>query len=478
MIARLRSIYGISYERTLCYMLQASEYNIADFWQWWRSVTDFASVSQRGGLVLTQFGRALYAGVGIFSFTLLVITGFCLGQSIAASDSRWLLAGIVLLFARPWLVTVGAVVLVIVAERWYVGPRRRAAIGQATRIFTEHPGQKIAVLGSYGKTTMKELLATVLAEGKTVAASPATKNVAVSHAAFAQTLTGNEDVIILEFGEGRPGDTKYFCDLFQPNWAVVTGLAPAHLNAYGSVTAVLEDFTAITQSVNSDKLYVNGDSPDLVAAFAGAHVYGSSSAAGWKPTHVTVSAQQLTFTAQHKKRSIKVVSQLLGRHQVGPLLAVIAVADKLGLTDAQIAAGISHAQPYEHRMQPRHLGGAVIIDDTYNGNIEGIKAGIALLSELPAKRKIYVTPGLVEQGDQMESVHTQIGELLRDAAFDEVVLMKNAATTFITNGLQPAPPKTKITIIDNPLEYYQNLEYTVASGDVIMMQNDLPDRYM
>ncbi|MCA9330889.1 hypothetical protein KC957_02480, partial [Candidatus Saccharibacteria bacterium] len=168
---------------------------------------------------------------------------------------------------------------------------------------------------------------------------------------------------------------------------------------------------------------------------------------------------------------------LLGEHQIGPLVAVVAIARELGLSDEQIKRGIAKTMPYEHRMQPKPLHGAWIIDDAYNGNIEGMRAGLDLLIKLPAKRRIYVTPGLVDQGVENERVHTELGGLIAKADPDRVVLMENTNTQYIIRGLDTGGYKGDISIESDPLGYYLGLEHQVAAGDVVMLQNDLPDSY-
>jgi UDP-N-acetylmuramoyl-tripeptide--D-alanyl-D-alanine ligase len=112
-------------------------------------------------------------------------------------------------------------------------------------------------------------------------------------------------------------------------------------------------------------------------------------------------------------------------------------------------------------MEPKPLNGAWIIDDTYNGNIEGMRAGLELLKELPAKKRIYVTPGLVEQGEKTENVHTELGRLIAAAA-----------DSLQANGYQGT-----VQIESDPLNFYENLQYGLAAGDVVLMQNDWTDNY-
>ncbi len=167
---------------------------------------------------------------------------------------------------------------------------------------------------------------------------------------------------------------------------------------------------------------------------------------------------------------------MIGLHTVGVTAAAISIADTLGLSTKQIEAGVAKIKPFEHRMEPKKAHGAWIIDDTYNGNSDGVKAGLSLLKDSKAKRRIYVTPGLVEQGSKTQQVHQAIGRQAAESA-DMVVWMKNSVTDFIVSGLEHAKFKGELLIIDDPLDFYTNLEHFVAAGDVVLMQNDWTDNY-
>jgi UDP-N-acetylmuramoyl-tripeptide--D-alanyl-D-alanine ligase len=175
------------------------------------------------------------------------------------------------------------------------------------------------------------------------------------------------------------------------------------------------------------------------------------------------------------KDGLDVKSSLLGRHLIAPLALAVYLARQYGLTDKQIQAGIAKIESFEHRMKPYQLSGAWIIDDTYNGNIEGMKAGLALLSDLDAKRKVYVTPGLVDQGADSDSIHVELGQAITKAAPDEVILMKHSVTDSIVKGM--AKYKGQLTIEEDPLNFYTNLDKYVAAGDLVLLQNDWPDQY-
>ena len=153
------------------------------------------------------------------------------------------------------------------------------------------------------------------------------------------------------------------------------------------------------------------------------------------------------------------------------------LALSLGLKPLDIEAAIKNTAAYEHRMQPYQLNGAWIIDDSYNGNIEGIRVGTALLQELKADRKIYITPGLVDQGSETKNIHLKLGELIASSGADKVILMNNSSTKYIRQGLEKAGFKGKLEIESNPLWYFTNLANFVAKGDVVLIQNDWTDNY-
>jgi len=386
--------------------------------------------------------------------------------------------GLAILVSYP-VVWAHLVVLPLLLGRLLIAsPKERRVVKQSKEIFAKNKAIKIAVAGSYGKTTMKELLLTVLKEGKKVVATPANKNVAVSHGVFAKKLTGDEDIIIIEYGEGAPGDVERFSATTKPNIGIITGLAPAHLDRYKTLQAAGKDIFSLADYLHSKNVYVNSESPDAKPFIKSGYIqYDSSGVAGWKVEDIQITPEKTVFKMKKGKQILNITSGLIGRHQVGPLALTAALADKFGLSTTQIETAMTKTKPFEHRMEPRALGGAWIIDDTYNGNLEGIRAGLALLSEINSGKKTYVTPGLVDQGQESERVHKTVGKLIAQAKPDKVVLMKNSVMDWIKTGLREGKYSGDLVIEDKPLDFYNNLDQYVAAGDVVLMQNDWTDNY-
>lgn len=478
MLNRVSSLYRWNFPKVIVYMLQATEYQPHDYWLWFWRTNDFGKVMHRRDLVLTKKARLLLAVMMLGMLLQYLGTAAWFGYGLGSGDPTGPTVAVMLFVLTPLIWAHLILLPLILGDILVKKPYVWWLVLRSRKIFSRHPAVKIAVAGSYGKTTMKEMLAKVLATAKTVGATPATKNVAISHAKFAKSLSGDEEILIIEFGEGQPGDIARFAKVVKPEAGIIAGLAPMHLDKYKTLERAGEDIFSLSQFVDPKMLFVNSDSPAAKTFIKpGFQTYDHSQAAGWKITDVQNSLKGVAFTMIRGKESMKIKSPMLGEHQVGPLALVAALSIKFGLSKEQVEKAIAQLEPFEHRMELRQVGGANIIDDTYNGNIEGMEAGLRMLGDFKANRKIYVTPGLVDQGGQSKAIHERLGQAIAKAQPDVVVLMKHSVTRDITHGLSRGGFKGELKIEDDPLHFYQNLDQFIAGGDLVLMQNDWPDNY-
>jgi UDP-N-acetylmuramoyl-tripeptide--D-alanyl-D-alanine ligase len=471
-------MYDFKYARTIVYMLQSTEYAPRPYIKWLWRTKNFHTVMHRRTLEMTRPARMLLLAMrlGILAEIIIGLVLICLDVSHHLAGG--IEFGVTLIVVYPMVWSHLIVVPLILGKNFVSKPKANQLSIQAEKIFAEHPGIKVAVAGSYGKTTMKELLKTVLSDVFEVAATPANKNVSVSHAQFARSLTGTEDVLIIEYGEGAPGDVSGFAQVTHPTHAVITGLAPAHLDQYKTLEAAGDDIFSVANFVESNRVYVyDGEKSVMPFIKPDFETFDANGALGWKTHSILVSIEGTTFKMTKGKEILNIKSGLVGKHQVGYLAFVAAYGLLLGMKASQVEAAMAVTQPFAHRMQPYTISGAWVIDDTYNGNLEGIRAGTEVLNDLEAKRKIYVTPGLVDQGKETGRVHREMGKLIATAKPDMVVLMKNSVTNYIQTGLNRAGYKGELRIEEDPLDFYTNLPQFVATGDLVVMQNDWPDNY-
>lgn len=475
----ITSLYSPRFPAAVTYMLQASEYQSAPYLKWLWRTADFSGVARRRTLKRTAKARLLELFLAL-GMLLEILAGLSLiAYGALSGDNAWAWEiGAALLIAYPFIWSHLVVLPLEFGRVLIVEPKLNKDIKAAKTIYQNHPGVKIAVAGSYGKTTMKELLKTVLSEGLKVKATIANKNVLSEHAKFAKSLSGDEDVLIIEYGEGAPGDVKRFAFNTHPTHGIITGLAPAHLDKYKTLEAAGADIFSLGEYLKGKNVYVNAESSQAKAYIKPGYItYGSKGVGEWRVSEVDLNIHGVSFSLSAGKTKLNLSSKLLGEHQIGALSLAAVIGLELGLTHDQVIAGIAKSEPFMHRMQPYELAGAWVIDDTYNGNIEGIRAGTALLRELPARRKIYVTPGLVDQGQDTKRIHNLMGELIADAKPDLVVLMRNSVTGFIKEGLISSSYSGELQVVDDPLNFYEHLDQIVAAGDLVLMQNDWTDNY-
>ncbi len=471
------SAYRLGYAADITYMLQSVLYDPKVFLKWWKRVRDFRRVQHRRTLNKTSAASKLLLLARVITLIDIVVAPVILIALIILGAGLIISVPLLVFLLHPILLPLILIVPLAVAKKLIKEPRDKALLAAATKIYVAHPGTIIAVAGSYGKTTMKEILSTVLSEGGKTAATFGNMNVPVSLAKFAQRLDGDEKFVVVEFGEGYRGDVARMSKLTDPDIGIITGLAPNHLDEYKTMDNLASDLMSLSAHLKHQNIYVAGDNEKLRSlASHGETVFDADGLKGWKVSSIISGLDGIAFTLNKGSKTFRLRSKLVGRHLIAPLALAAVLADSLGLSKREIETGVTKTKPFEHRLQPRYVHGAWIIDDSYNGNLEGMRAGLSLLAELKTTgRKVYVTPGLVDQGDETDKVHLELGNLIAQANPDQVVLMKNSATDMIQHGM--ASYKGEVIIADDPLKYYENLELTLANGDIVLLQNDWTDNY-
>ncbi len=335
-------------------------------------------------------------------------------------------------------------------------------IKSAKRRLAQYPKlEVIGIAGSYGKTTMKEVVSTMLSEKYDVLKTPENVNtpLGIAHLIL-NKLDADTQVLVVEMGEYTSGDIRDICSIVKPQTAIITGINEAHLERMGTIENTTAAIFELAQYMNQKGLLVLNEDNSLIR----------------ENYRLYCTTQKIELVSIKKESTLK--SGLLGRYAKAVLQAGAAVSSYLGLTEEQIRIGASKVCPLPHRLQPiEGTRGVLVIDDSYNGNPEGVTEAIYLLSTYVGRRKVYITPGLVETGEKNESVHKKIGKQLSSVA-DRVVLIKNSATPFIAEGLmEQGFDKKHIIWFKTAHEAHAAMAEIIEQNDVVLFQNDWPDNY-
>jgi UDP-N-acetylmuramoyl-tripeptide--D-alanyl-D-alanine ligase len=346
----------------------------------------------------------------------------------------------------------------------------------------------VGITGSYGKTSTKEILATLLGARYRVCKTAASVNTPVGIArTVLRGLRPDHQVFVVEMGAYVPGNIRTLARLARPRLGILTAIGEQHLERFGSVENIGKTKYELIEALPADGLAVfNADNAGCRALAARTrHVpvrtYGLEMADGTPDLtaddiHTSPRGTEFTVRATGYGEA-RFVVPLLGRHNVSNVLAATAVALELGMTLEEVAAAAQRLEPVEHRLQLiPGSGGVTVIDDAYNSNPAGARAALAVLAEFPG-RKVLVTPGMVELGALEAERHAEFG---REAAAvcDYIILVGSKRTAAIADGARAAGfPAERLFVVPGLKEGTAQLGRLVAAGDVVLFENDLPDQY-
>lgn len=469
----LLSRYHPRYIRSLVYMLQQSEYRVKEYLAWVHRTSDFGSVEKRKSLDPTPKALTLL----VLAWALVIAWVLGVLALVGPAGGILFVVGILIILVSPLLLPYGILVPLFLLQALQT-PVEALLIARTRSKLRKHRGVKIAIAGSYGKTSMREILRTVLSEGKRVAAPEQSCNTPLGIARFVSTLIGNEDVLVFELGEYYPGDVRKLAEMVGPDIGIITGVNEAHFEKFGTLERTTETVFELAAFVDSKRLYLNGDDERVYKRWRSGNIaYSHAGVGGWQISDAKTSLSGTTFTLDNGISRFCVSSKLLGLHMVGSLAAAGEIALSLGATVAQVESGIAKTKAYAHRLEPKQWAdGVTLLDDSYNGNPDGVTAAIAFLSALKGRR-FYVTPGLVETGARNREVHERIGRQLAEAGIEKVALIKTSAMQHIEAGLQEAGFKGDLLKYDDMPTCLAALRSLSVPGDIILVQNDWPDQY-
>jgi UDP-N-acetylmuramoyl-tripeptide--D-alanyl-D-alanine ligase len=471
------SLYSFQYLFSIVYMLQTTEYCLEDFVKWYFRVRDFNNVEKRQKLIFTTKTTWLLL-LGFFLYSVLVL--FCFWSIKLINIPYGYLVAIVIVIFMPLIVIISLLILLFLMQLVIQKPIEWFILNNATTKLAKHSGLKIAIAGSYGKTSTREILKTILEQEKRVATPPENHNTPLAISSFIRSLSGDEEIIIFELGEYYSGDILKLCQLVKPDIGIITGINETHLRKFKNIKNTTKTVYELAKYLNNHNVFVNCENKIVnLESKKYQHIcYSRQGIGDWKISNVKISLKGTKFLIKQKNMLIRAESSLLGVHYIGPLVLSAYLGKKYGLSTKSITKGISKTKAYKHRLELKVDSiGVYVLDDTYNGNPDGVKAIIEFLGSLTKYRRIFVTPGLVEMGSQSQKVHLEIGRSLADIKIEKVVLIRNSVCPYIAVGLKQNNYQGEIIWFDNSLLAFQNLHTFTVKGDVVILQNDWSDQY-
>lgn len=280
----------------------------------------------------------------------------------------------------------------------------------------------VAITGSNGKTSVKELLASILRQSMPVLATEGNFNNQIGVPLTLLKLTAEHQVAVIEMGASKAGDIRHLCGIAKPTVAVLNNVAAAHIEGFGDIEGVAAaKGEIITGLIEGGTVVLNRDEPWFnqwaeLAANKTVVSFGLSSAADvWADmssanTGLVDSKFATSFTMNYQGDRYDVRLNLIGEHNIVNALAASAAAFSLGVLPSQILDGIAALEPVKGRMQPlQGVAGSVVINDCYNANPKSFDAALASLADV-TKPVWLVLGDFAELGADSGVIHQQIGK--------------------------------------------------------------------
>lgn len=337
----------------------------------------------------------------------------------------------------------------------------------------------VAVTGSNGKTTTKEMVASVLAQRWRTLKTEGNFNnrIGVPYTLF--RLTARHQAAVIEMGVDQQGQTTRLCEIVRPTIGIITNIGPDHLEFFGSMEGSAQAKAELLDLLPADGTAIlNADDPyfGYLAARAQCRVvsFGLSGMADVRATHVTSDARKGTGFRLHlpgKTRHTPVTIRVYGAHNVTNALAAAAAGFALNLPGAAIAQGLARFRPAAMRSQIVTHHGVQIINDCYNANPASMKAALQLLAQWsPARERVAVLGDMLELGKDSQQLHREVGQFLASLNLSRLIVCGTLGHEIAEGARRAGMSAPTVMELPDAAAAAEYLRTMVRQGDVVLVK--------
>lgn len=353
----------------------------------------------------------------------------------------------------------------------------RVALGKLASVYRRQFDLPIVCVGgSNGKTTTKELIASVLRQKFLTLASEASFNNDIGVPLTILRLENSHRAAVLEAGTNHPGELAPLVKMIQPKFGVITNIGREHLEFFGDVDGVAREEGMLAEVLPEDGiLFLNGDSEwsEKIAARTKAKIIrvGLGEKNDWRAKKIRLDKNGVTFhvSAVREEFNGECRINLLGRHQVTNALLAVAVGAELGLTRDEIRDGLIACQPPKMRLQFWEANGIRVLDDSYNANADSTIAALETLCELPLQgRRVAILGEMAELGAHSENAHAEIGKRAAELKVEQLFAIgKMSAVTAAAARAAGLVRVFEFADVDGAMSAVKNF---LKTGDVVLLK--------
>lgn len=438
-------------------------------------------------LVFTARVKRLYGVTAFLALACYIPVAICLSPMEVYWGSYH---GISIVLGTAMLITLFSWVFMIIADIILMPVEKAICkhyINDAKRILRSMPDLKvIGITGSYGKTSTKHYLHRILSEKYDVLMTPGSFNTPMGVVrTVREYMKPYNEFFICEMGAKQSGDIKEICDIVNPTIGIITAVGPMHLESFKTIENVQATKFELADALSSDGLAVVNNDFEYCAnriinnCKTERYAVTNQEGAQYRAINVKYTPDGTSFTvAGPNGFSMDVHTKLLGECNVSDLLAAICVALSLNMNEKDIQYAIESISQVEHRLSMKKTpGGVTIIDDAFNSNPAGSKMAVDVLSQFTGGKRIIVTPGMIELGNQQYDLNRTLGENIGKNV-DVAIVVGEYNRKAISEGiLNTGFKEENLYIVDSFAKAQEVLSKILQSGDTVLYENDLPDTF-
>jgi UDP-N-acetylmuramoyl-tripeptide--D-alanyl-D-alanine ligase len=353
----------------------------------------------------------------------------------------------------------------------------RRGLGRLAEYYRkEFTPRMVAVGGSNGKTTTKEILASVIRQKLSTIWSEASFNNDIGVPLTLLKLDTSHEAAIVEVGTNHPGELEPLVRMSQPQYGVLTSIGREHMEFFGSLEGVVQEEGWLAEVLPAGgKLFVNGDSEwtPRIASRTLARVtrVGFGEANEWRVRSTRPDKQGITFRIEAPVSEFagEYRLPLLGRHQAVNAALAIAVAAEFGSSRAEVERGLAECRAPKMRLQLWEFNGVRVLDDAYNANTDSVIAALQTLKDLPCKgRRVAVLGDMAELGHHSEEAHEEVGRRVAEFGVGQLFAVGKMAPV-IARGARKAG-LSRVLEFSNVEAAAAAVRSFVKNGDVLLLK--------
>ncbi len=336
----------------------------------------------------------------------------------------------------------------------------------------------VALTGSNGKTTTKEMIAASLETTFPILKTKGNLNNLIGLPLTLLTLTEKERVVVLEMGMNVPGEIRRLTEISEPDVGLITNIQKVHLEGMGNLERLKEEKGELFRRMRRDgTILVNQDDPrvmELATDYPGQKItFGIEHPAEVMAKEIRLRGGEGTsFTLILEGEVTEVHLRLLGRHFVPNALSAMAVACLFGVEMKRAKEALEHFQPFPMRMEVVPLkGGETLINDAYNANPNSMELALETLVEAKGKgRAIAVLGDMFELGEFTKEAHQQLGQRVSDLSIDFLLTLGEEASLVVESAIRHGFPVERTKVVENHSEAISTLREMIRNGDWILVK--------